>query len=150
MIHLCSIYYLFNVITHCLSRIKIQAKYAFGSKGNEEFKIPPNSAVEYTVKLIDCGKGIEEWKLSDLERVAEAKVYKEKGTNYFKKGNYSLAIKMYNKCKNLLPSLKDNSSEELKTLKVATYSNIALCHQKSNNHFDAKQEVIRNRNRDLS
>lgn len=91
--------------------------------------------------MIDCGKGLEEWKLSDNERIAEAKVYKEKGTNYFKKENYSLAIKMYTKCNNLLPNLKDNDSEEVKALKVATHSNIALSHQKSNNHFEAKTEV---------
>lgn len=129
------------VFDKLFSRIKIQPIYAFGSKGSEEFKIPPNSTVEYTVKLIDCGKGLEEWKLSDSERIAEAKVYKEKGTNYFKKENYSLAIKMYTKCNNLLPNIKDNESEEVKALKVATHSNIALSHQKSNNHFEAKTEV---------
>ncbi|XP_039490684.1 FK506-binding protein 59 [Drosophila santomea] len=121
------------------SRIKIQAKYAFGAEGNEEFKIPANATVEYTVKLVDCGKGLEEWKLSDEERLAEAKVYKEKGTNYFKKENWALAIKMYTKCKNLLPSTAD-TNEEVKRVKVATHSNIALCHQKSNDHFEAKQE----------
>ncbi|XP_023177091.1 FK506-binding protein 59 [Drosophila hydei] len=122
------------------SKIKIQSKYAFGAKGNEAFKIPPNATIEYIVKLIDCGKGLKEWKLSDSERVAEAKVYKEKGTNYFKKDNFELAIKMYNKCKNLLPSIKDNTSDEVKALKVAVHSNIALCHQKSNDHFEAKTE----------
>ncbi|XP_068147492.1 FK506-binding protein 59 [Drosophila tropicalis] len=121
------------------SKIKIQSKYAFGLKGNEAFKIPPNATVEYIVKLNDCGKGLEEWKLSDAERIDEAKVYKEKGTNYFKKENWSLAIKMYNKCKNLLPNSAD-SNEEVKKLKIATHSNIALCHQKSNDNFDAKQE----------
>ncbi|KAH8350500.1 hypothetical protein KR067_004998 [Drosophila pandora] len=121
------------------SRLKIQAKYAFGAKGNEEFKIPPNAVVEYTVKLVDCGKGIEEWKLSDNERLDEAKAYKEKGTNYFKKENWALAIKMYNKCKNLLPNTAD-TNEEVKKVKVATHSNIALCHQKCNDHFEAKQE----------
>ncbi|EDW88691.1 FK506-binding protein 59 [Drosophila yakuba] len=121
------------------SRIKIQAKYAFGAEGNEEFKIPANATVEYTVKLVDCGKGLEEWKLSDEERLAEAKVYKEKGTNYFKKENWALAIKMYTKCKNLLPSTAD-TNEEVKKLKVATHSNIALCHQKCNDYFEAKQE----------
>lgn len=120
--------------------MKIQAKYAFGAKGNEEFKIPPNAVVEYTVKLVDCGKGIEEWKLSDNERLDEAKAYKEKGTNYFKKENWALAIKMYNKCKNLLPNTAD-TNEEVKKVKVATHSNIALCHQKCNDHFEAKQEV---------
>ncbi|XP_030376870.1 FK506-binding protein 59 [Scaptodrosophila lebanonensis] len=121
------------------SKIKIQPKYAFGAKGNEEFKIPPNATVEYVIKLIDCGKGLEEWKLNDSERIAEAKVYKEKGTNYFKKENWALAIKMYNKCKNLLPNTTD-TDDEAKKLKVATHSNIALCHQKNNDHFEAKQE----------
>jgi len=96
--------------------------------------------VEYTVKLVDCGKGLEEWKLSDEERLAEAKVYKEKGTNYFKKENWALAIKMYTKCKNILPTTV-HTNEEVKKIKVATHSNIALCHQKSNDHFEAKQEV---------
>ncbi|KAL7739465.1 hypothetical protein ACLKA6_019421 [Drosophila palustris] len=122
------------------SKIKIQPKYAFGTKGNETFKIPSNATIEYIVKLIDCGKGLEEWKLSDSERVAEAKVYKEKGTNYYKKENYQLALRMYNKCKDLLPSIKDNTSDEVKALKVATHSNIALCHQKANDHFNAKLE----------
>jgi len=135
------LFFLFLYKLHFIYRIKIQPKYAFGAKGNESFKVPANSTIEYIVKLIDCGKGLEEWKLSDNERVAEAKVYKEKGTNYFKKENYELAIKMYNKCKNLLPSIKDNTSDEVKALKVATHSNIALSHQKSNNHFEAKQEV---------
>ncbi|KAM8717661.1 hypothetical protein ACLKA7_004370 [Drosophila subpalustris] len=122
------------------SKIKIQPKYAFGTKGNDTFKIPSNATIEYIVKLIDCGKGLEEWKLSDSERVAEAKVYKEKGTNYYKKENYQLALRMYNKCKDLLPSIKDNTSDEVKALKVATHSNIALCHQKANDHFNAKLE----------
>ncbi|KAH8374241.1 hypothetical protein KR200_005149 [Drosophila serrata] len=121
------------------SKIKIQSKYAFGDKGHDEFKIPPRSTVEYTVKLIDCGKKLEEWKLSDEERLAEAKAYKEKGTNYFKKENWSLAIKMYNKCQSLLPTNAD-TNEEVKKVKIATHSNIALCHQKSNDHFEAKQE----------
>ncbi|XP_036321003.1 FK506-binding protein 59-like [Rhagoletis pomonella] len=38
------------------SRLKIHGKYAFGIKGNDHFNIPPNSTVEYIVKLIDCEK----------------------------------------------------------------------------------------------
>ncbi|KAH8298154.1 hypothetical protein KR018_009385 [Drosophila ironensis] len=121
------------------SRIKLQGKYAFGAKGNEEFKVPANATVEYTVKLVDCGKGLEEWKLDDNERLEQAKAYKEKGTNYFKKEKWLLAIKMYNKCKGLLPNTAD-TNEEVKKVKVATHSNIALCHQKCNDHFEAKQE----------
>ena len=69
------------------SRLKIHPKYAFGLSGNEAFNIPPNAHVEYVVKLIDCEKDIEEWKFNNEERVAQSNIYKEKGTNYFKKAN---------------------------------------------------------------
>ena len=83
-------------------RLKIQSKYAFGKDGNKEYNIPPNAAVEYTVKLIDCEKGTEEWKLSNEERLEHAKLFKEKGTKYFKKENFTLAKKMYQKCVDII------------------------------------------------
>lgn len=120
------------------SKIKIQPKYAFGKEGKKEFDIPPNSAVEYIVKLVDCEKGIEEWKLSNEERLEQAKIYKEKGTKYFKKENFDLAKKFYEKCVNIIKEEMENT-DECKLLKVAAYSNVALCHQKTNEPFEAKQ-----------
>lgn len=43
--------------------------------------------------------------MSNSERGEQAKVYKEKGTNYFKKANYPLAIKMYKKSIDVLPEI---------------------------------------------
>ncbi|XP_018794277.1 PREDICTED: FK506-binding protein 59 [Bactrocera latifrons] len=122
-----------------ISRIKIQPKYAFGSKGNDVFNIPPNSAVEYIVKLIDCEKGIEEWKLSDEERLQQAELYKSKGTKYFSKQNFSLAIKMYKSCVDIISKIDNDKS---KKLKIASNSNIALCYQKTNDYFEGKQACI--------
>uniref|UniRef100_T1PI33 peptidylprolyl isomerase n=1 Tax=Musca domestica TaxID=7370 RepID=T1PI33_MUSDO len=118
------------------SRFKIKPKYAFGAKGNEQFNIPPNATVEYIIKLNDCEKGIEDWKFTEEERVEHSKIYKEKGTKYFKKENFSLALKMYKKCVDILDN---NSDEESNKLKAAAFSNQALCHQKLNEHFEAKQ-----------
>ncbi|XP_013102082.2 FK506-binding protein 59 isoform X2 [Stomoxys calcitrans] len=118
------------------SRFKIKSRYAFGTKGNEQFNIPPNADVEYIIKLIDCEKGLEDWKFTPEERLTHSKIYKEKGTKYFKKENYSLALKMYKKCVDVLDS---NSDEESHKLKAAAYSNQALCYQKTNDHFEAKQ-----------
>ncbi|XP_054744105.1 FK506-binding protein 59 isoform X1 [Anastrepha obliqua] len=118
------------------SKLKIQGKYAFGSKGNDNFNIPPNSTVEYIVKLIDCEKGLEEWKLTEEERLQQAELYKAKGTKYFSKQNYALAIKMYKKCTEIISEI-DN--DESKKLKIASNSNIALCYQKSNDYFEGKQ-----------
>uniref|UniRef100_A0A1I8PXB3 peptidylprolyl isomerase n=1 Tax=Stomoxys calcitrans TaxID=35570 RepID=A0A1I8PXB3_STOCA len=118
------------------SRFKIKSRYAFGTKGNEQLNIPPNADVEYIIKLIDCEKGLEDWKFTPEERLTHSKIYKEKGTKYFKKENYSLALKMYKKCVDVLDS---NSDEESHKLKAAAYSNQALCYQKTNDHFEAKQ-----------
>ncbi len=39
---------------HC--RLTIKSKYAFGAEGNKEFNIPPDSSVEYDVKLTSFEK----------------------------------------------------------------------------------------------
>lgn len=83
-------------------RFKIKPEYAFGAKGNEDFKIPPNATVEYTIKLNDCEKVMDDWRYSKEERFEQSKIYKEKGTKYFKKENYQLANKMYKKCVDIL------------------------------------------------
>ncbi|XP_065355698.1 FK506-binding protein 59 [Calliphora vicina] len=119
-----------------VSRFKIKPTYAFGTKGNEQFNIPANATVEYTIKLNDCEKVMDDWRYSKEERFEHAKIYKEKGTKYFKKENYALAIKMYKKSVNILTD--ENNDEECNKLRVAAYSNQALCYQKTNEQFEGK------------
>lgn len=71
--------------------------------------------MEYIIKLIDCEKGLEDWKFSEEERIQHSKIYKEKGTKYFKKENYPLALKMYKKCVDVLDSnSKYNNCRKIK------------------------------------
>lgn len=77
------------------SRLTIQPKYAFKSEGNVDLGVPPNSAVEYLVKLVSFEKVKEVWTMSSEEKLEQAKILKEKGTNYFKVNKFQLAIKMY-------------------------------------------------------
>lgn len=44
----------------------------------------------------------DDWKLGKEERIQKAETFKKKGTNYFLKGNYKVAIKMYSKCLDVL------------------------------------------------
>uniref|UniRef100_A0A1A9W034 peptidylprolyl isomerase n=1 Tax=Glossina brevipalpis TaxID=37001 RepID=A0A1A9W034_9MUSC len=125
-----------KMVTGEVAKIKIKPAYAFGTKGCPERNIPPNATIEYTIKLIDCEKGLEDWKLSDNERLEQAKIYKEKGTTYFKKQDYPLAIKMYKKCVSFLENNSDNESNKLK---VAAISNQVLCYQKTNEEHAGKQ-----------
>lgn len=84
------------------SRLTIQPKYAFKSEGNSDLGVPPNSAVEYVVKLTNFEKAKESWSMDGPEKIEQAKIYKEKGTNYFKAGKHQLAIKMYKRVGTLL------------------------------------------------
>lgn len=88
------------------SRLIIHPKHAFGSAGKPEWNIPPNAKVEYTVELKTFEKAKESWSLDTAERIEQARLFKEKGTNYFKAGKFELAIKMYKKVITFMSSEK--------------------------------------------
>lgn len=79
------------------SRLVVKPKYAFGAEGNEQLQIPPNATVEFVVTLIEFEKEVESWKLDKEESLAQAKLFKEKGTSYFKQEKIRLALKFYEK-----------------------------------------------------
>lgn len=85
-----------------VSRLVIQPKYAFGADANEQFQIPSNSTVEYLVTLNEFEKEIESWKLDANESLVQAKMFKDKGTNYFKQDKFKMALKFYEKCQAFL------------------------------------------------
>lgn len=83
-------------------RLVIKPEYAFGEKGNEAFKIPPNATVEYTVTLSEFEREPEAWKLNAEESLAQAKLVKDKATGFLKLEKYELAIKLYEKANTYL------------------------------------------------
>lgn len=85
-----------------VSRLVIKPKYAFGSAGHKEFNIPANATVEYKVTLIEFEKALESWKLDKEESFEQARIMKEKGTNYFKQGKYNLSLKLFEKANSFL------------------------------------------------
>lgn len=80
-----------------VARFVIKSQYAFGSAGHAEYKIPANATVEYEIKLIEFEREQDAWKLDEEETLAQAKLFKEKGTKYLKENKLTLAIKMYEK-----------------------------------------------------
>lgn len=80
------------------SRLVLKPQYAFGKDGSEEFNVPGNATVEYVVTLHEFEKEVESWKLDAAESLEQAKIFKDKGTNYFKQEKYKLALKFYEKC----------------------------------------------------
>lgn len=47
----------------------------------------------------------EIWKLNNEQRIQKAELLKVKGTNYFKKANYKLAMKMYANCLSIVDGI---------------------------------------------
>jgi len=112
------------------SRLVIKPKYAFGSEGNEQFKVPPKAVVEYTVTLNDFEKAVESWKLDKDESLEQSKIFKDKGTKYFKQDKIKMALKFYEKCHSFLSNCDTSTDNEAKALSLSVYLNKALCHQK--------------------
>jgi FKBP-type peptidyl-prolyl cis-trans isomerase len=128
------------------SIIKLTSKYAFGVEGNADLNIPPNADVEYEVTLIDFEKAKESWEMDSSERIDQAKIFKEKGTIYFKESKFDPAIKYYKKIVSLLEYDPDPSADEMtgdkaesQQLQLAAQLNLAMSYLKLNNYPEAAE-----------
>lgn len=117
------------------AKLVVKPKFAYGSEGNKDLGVPANATLEYTITMNEFEREPDSWKLDDEERMTQAKLFKEKGTNYFKANKFSLALKMYEKSRNYVTS---SDSDEFKQFQLLIYLNKALCYQKLNNHDEAR------------
>lgn len=91
------------------SRLIIHPKYAFGSEGKKELNVPADATVEYTVTLNEFEKEVESWKLDKEESLAQAQLFKDKGTKYFKHDKFKMALKFYEKCHSFLSNCGESN-----------------------------------------
>ncbi|KPJ16331.1 Peptidyl-prolyl cis-trans isomerase FKBP5 [Papilio machaon] len=128
------------------SRLTIAPKYGFKSEGNASLGVPPDSTLEYIVKLVNFEKAKESWAMDGTEKLEQAKIFKEKGTGYFKNNKYQLAIKMYKRVTSLLEDMIEDTSEsednktQAKELLLSAYLNLSLVYLKVTpaHHFEAR------------
>lgn len=93
---------------HERSLIHLTPAYGFGSTGNEQLGVPANADLEYEIELKSFEKAKESWSMDAEEKLEQAKLCKEKGTNHFKAAKYALANKQYAKIVTLLEFEKSN------------------------------------------
>lgn len=98
------------------SLIKLTPAYGFGSTGNQQLGVPPNANLEYELELKSFEKAKESWSMDADEKLEQAKLCKEKGTNHFKAGKFALANKQYAKITTLLEFEK---SKHLSSLRLS-------------------------------
>ncbi|EZA56123.1 hypothetical protein DMN91_000682 [Ooceraea biroi] len=128
------------------SRILIKSKYAFKEQGNPEFNIPPNANVEYEVTLKSFEKETNLWSMEAPEKIKQAKIQKEKGTNYFTSGKLDLAIKVYQKVFKYIETasdFEDDLKKERDNIALTTHLNLALCYLKTDQSLSAKEQCTK-------
>ena len=76
------------------SKLVISSKYAYGSHGSEEYDIPPQSEVEYTLELLDFTRVCN---LTTISVVLKIFFYQYKKFNRVHKLDNNKVIKNYSK-----------------------------------------------------
>lgn len=126
------------------SKVCLKSKYAFGAAGKPELNVPPNADVEFVIEMKNFEKAPDTWSLTGPQKVEQGKMFKDKGTSYFKDGKYSLAIKMYQKVIEYTNDDYDfKESKDLGKIRdnllLSANLNLALCFLKTNQAFQAKE-----------
>lgn len=123
------------------SRLTLAPQYAFGADGCEAFGVPGNATVQYEVKLKSFEKAKERWEFDAAGKLEQSRLYKEKGTNYFKAGKFQLAEKNYKRCVEFLEYESSWSEEEkapAKEVELAGHLNLAMCYLKMADYVQAR------------
>ncbi|KAK2147711.1 hypothetical protein LSH36_540g01046, partial [Paralvinella palmiformis] len=122
------------------SKLKIKSEYAYGEKGHNEYNIPPGADLEYEVTLKTFEKSKESWEMDTAEKLEQSGIAKQKGTDYFKQGKFSMAKKYYKKIVDYLESdktLEGEEKEKCNSLLLAGHLNLAMCCLKLGQDHDA-------------
>lgn len=122
------------------SMIYIKSSRAWGTEGNELFKIPANTDVIYEVTMKEFEKAKEAWQLNWEEKLKQSELVKNKGTELFKQGKYALAIKKYSKIPEYLEKEVfdlEKDTENSQKLQLAAHLNLAMCNLKLKNYSEA-------------
>ena len=127
------------------SRFVIKRPYAFKKEVPESIgKLMPEDYEEliYEIRLNKFENAKEVWELGNEDRLKAAKAYKEKGTNYFRRQAYDMAIKFYGKVVYYLGPTPENQhfkqlNEEKNQVLLAGYLNLAQTFLNEDKPFDA-------------
>lgn len=133
----------------CIEKMKIKEtaevtltpKYGFGSTGCKEKGVGPNETLKYEITLNSFEKSMESWQLDPDQKVVQAKMFKEKGTKFFKEGKFDIAASRYNRVIDFIEheiSLKGDAEVERKNLLQAGRLNLALCKMKVGDYLHTK------------
>jgi len=128
------------------AELTLRSDYAFGKAGCPDLSIESHSDLKYEVTLKSFEQSKESWQLDADQKLAQAKILKEKGTKFFKTGKYEIAASRYMKVIDFLEheiALKGDEELERKDLLQACRLNAALCKLKLCDFLGAKDHCAK-------
>lgn len=123
------------------AELTVDPKYGFGKDGLKSKGVPGDAKLVYDITLKSFERAKEGWQLDGVQKLEQSRLFKEKGTVFFKAGKYEMARKKYDKIVEYLEheiSLKDEQEDERKDLLQAGRLNLAMCHLKREEWIEAR------------
>ncbi|GFQ78239.1 peptidyl-prolyl cis-trans isomerase FKBP4 [Trichonephila clavata] len=123
------------------SMLFMSGKYGHPT-GCEELKIPPGADIKYEVTLLGVVKVKEVFEMNTDQKLARAKVVKERGVNLYKVGQYKAAVKQFKcvlQCLEKEPGADPQTADIRKELVKSAYLNISLCHLKTKQYSECSK-----------
>lgn len=77
------------------AEVTVKPQYGYGTEGNPALGVAPGSRLKYTVQLVDFDNGRDTAIMTPEEKVAELEAKRVAGNGWFKKGDYTRAIRRY-------------------------------------------------------
>lgn len=127
-----------------VAQVIVKSDHGFGKDGNESLGVPGGYSLCYEVTLSSFEKAKEAHQLNPFEKVQHAKIFKEKGTNFFKKNKFQQAAAKYQKVVDFLSIDEEDEDsygvdeEERRDLLRAGRLNLAMCYIKLGRWMEAR------------
>ncbi|KAK3743638.1 hypothetical protein RRG08_030760 [Elysia crispata] len=115
------------------SKFTMKPVYAFGKEGSDSLGVPPDATLVFDVTLQSFEKAKRAYEMDTPEKLDQAKIRKEKGTELFKKGLLEKAKLNYSTVLDYLDgeTLEGEEKKKRDELVVTARLNLALCELKS-------------------
>jgi len=129
------------------------SRFTYGSSPPEEFGLPANAELNFTLFLKDFQKVKASWEMNEEEKLQSALDMKEKGTKFLQQGKLSLALNKYNGIVLLLEFSKPENEElaaKYKAALLAGWLNMSLINLKMNETADCIKNCDKVLEKDLT
>jgi len=128
-----------------ISQVILKSDHGFGKDGNTALKVPGDYSLCYEITLTNFEKAKEAHQLDAKEKVEHAKIFKEKGTVFFKNSKFQQAAAKYQKIVDFLSLDEEDqvnpfgeNEEQRNELLRAGRLNLAMCYIKLGRWMEAR------------